>query len=156
MVKVNLDQIEKINFGYENDETSRVTGIFPLSAATGNKNTATVHFELEPKKKLATHTDSAEEILFIFEGKAEVTIGEEKEIVEAPALAVVPAMIPHSVLNIGKDKVRVVGFFSSNTIMSTFDQPLVPLDPDIPTPPQSERTLVTPFPVQLEEVAVEV
>ena len=37
-----------------------------------------------------------------------------------------PAMVPHGLRNVGEESVRVAGFFSSNVIVSTFDQPLMP------------------------------
>lgn len=150
MQTIDLNNLKKILFGQEGDASARVTGIFPLSVATGNKSTATVYFELEPGKKVPSHTDSAEEVLLILSGRVEATIGEEKGEAGEGTLAVVPAMVPHSVLNIGTDKARVVGFFSSNTVMSTFEEPLIPIDPDVAAPPVSVRTLVTPFPGALE------
>jgi hypothetical protein len=38
----------------------------------------------------------------------------------------VPAMVPHGLRNVGEETVRVTGFFSSNVIVSTFDQPRMP------------------------------
>ena len=37
-----------------------------------------------------------------------------------------PAMEPHGLRNVGDERVRVAGFFSSNVIVSTFDQPVMP------------------------------
>lgn len=143
-------QTVNLNMLQEHDNDARVSGIFPLSFATGNKSTAMVYFELEPGKKIPSHTDTAEEVLLILSGKVEVTIGNETEVAGEGTLAVIPAMEPHSVRNIRKEKVRVVGFFSSNTVMSTFEEPLMPMEP-VPAPPESERTLVTPFPALLEQ-----
>lgn len=150
MQTIDLNNLKKILFGQEGDASARVTGIFPLSVATGNKSTATVYFELEPGKRVPSHTDSAEEALLILGGRVEVTIGDEKGEAGEETLAVVPAMVPHSVLNIGEDTARVVGFFSSNTVMSTFEEPLLPMDSGMSAPPVSVRTLVTPFPGALE------
>ena len=54
-------------------------------------------------------------------------MGEESGRVSAGEMAVVPAMVPHSLRNVGEETVRVVGFFSSNVVVSTFDQPMMPL-----------------------------
>ena len=37
-----------------------------------------------------------------------------------------PALVPHSVENTGKETLRVVGFFSSSTVLSVFDEPMQP------------------------------
>src|ERR671912_2199250 len=127
MYTVRLSDLELPEGGYENDPTMRVKGNSPFSAATGAKNTAVVYFEVEPGCRLGTHTDSAEEILLILEGEAEASVGDEQGRVSAGEMAVVPAMVPHALRNVGDETVRVVGFFSSNVVASTFDRPMKPL-----------------------------
>jgi quercetin dioxygenase-like cupin family protein len=152
MYTVRLSELETPEGGYENDPTMRAKAAFPFSAATGTKNTAVVYFEVEPDHRLGTHTDSAEEILLILAGEAEATVGDESGRVSAGEMAVVPAMVPHALRNVGDETLRVVGFFSSSTVMSTFDQPLVPSDqPPSDEPPFGQRTFLTPFPVALEQ-----
>jgi quercetin dioxygenase-like cupin family protein len=152
MYMVRLSDLQLPELGYKHDETARVSGTFPFSAATGNRSTAMVYFELEPGKQLPTHTDSAEEILCVLEGTVEVVLGDERTRAEAGELALVPAMVPHSARNIGTSIARVIGFFSSSTNMATFDQPLVPIDPpaDLPSP-FGERTVLAPPPIALEQ-----
>lgn len=152
LLVVRLRELPLGEFGYADDATARVKGAFPFSAATGNKNTAMVCVEIEPGNRLATHTDSAEEILVILTGTAEVTVGEHQGTVTAGDMALVPAMIPHAVRNTGSETVRLLGIFSSNTVMSTFDQPLLPLGMP-PISPLGERTVLTPLPVALEAMA---
>lgn len=149
MVVVRIPELELGEFGYLSDHTARVRGTFPFSVATGNASTAMVYFELAPGKRLATHTDSAEEILVILQGTAEVSVGEEQAHADAGAMVVVPAMVPHGVLNVGDEVARVIGFFASNTVMSTFAEPLLPTV-EMPAPPEAERTLLTPAPGLLE------
>jgi quercetin dioxygenase-like cupin family protein len=152
LLVVRLPELPLGEFGYADDATARVRGAFPFSAATGNKNTAMVCVEIEPGNYLATHTDSAEEILVILAGEAEVTVGDQHGRVTAGDMALVPAMVPHAVRNTGSETVRMLGIFSSNTVMSTFDQPLLPLNLP-PMSPLGERTVLTPLPIALEAVA---
>ena len=151
MFTVRLSDLELQEGGYENDPTMRTKVNFPFSAATGSKNTAVAYFEIEPGHRLGTHTDSAEEILLIHEGEAEVTVGDEQGQVSAGEIALAPAMVPHSVRNVGDETVRVVAFFSSSTVMSTFDQPVVPMGEPPGESPFGQRTFLTPFPVALEQ-----
>ena len=99
-----------------------------------------VYFEVEPGHRLGTHTDSAEEILLFLGGEAEVSVGEEQGQVSAGEMALVPAMVPHSMRNVGDETLRVVGFFSSSTVMSTFDQPVVPTGELPSEPPFGQRS----------------
>jgi quercetin dioxygenase-like cupin family protein len=136
-----IEDLELMEVWYETDPTMRLKVNFPLFLGTGTKNTAVVYFEIEPGYRLGTHTDSAEEILLILEGEVEVSLGEEEGRLSAGQMAVVPAMVPHGMRNVGEERVRVAGFFSSNVLVSTFDKPMMPFN---------QRVLGTP-PVLAEE-----
>ena len=141
MIAERIEDLELMEVWYEDDPTMRVKVNFPFFLGTGTKNTAVVYFEIEPGYRLGTHTDSAEEILLILEGEAEVNLGDEQARLSAEEMALVPAMVPHSLRNVGNDRMRVAGFFSSNVIVSTFDQPMMPF---------GQRVVGTP-PVLAEE-----
>jgi quercetin dioxygenase-like cupin family protein len=141
MIAERIEDLELMEGWYEDDPTMRVKVNFPFFLGTGTKNTAVVYFEIEPGYRLGTHTDSAEEILLVLEGEAEVSLGDEEDRLSAGEMALVPAMVPHGLRNVGEETVRVAGFFSSNVIVSTFDQPLMPF---------GQRVVGTP-PVLAEE-----
>ena len=136
-----IEDLELMEVWYEIDPTMRLKVNFPVFLGTGSKNTAVVYFEIEPGYRLGTHTDSAEEILLVLEGEVDVTLGEEEGRLSAGQMAVVPAMVPHGMRNVGEERVRVAGFFSSNVIVSTFDKPMMPF---------GQRVVGTP-PVLAEE-----
>jgi quercetin dioxygenase-like cupin family protein len=136
VISAQIGELELLEGWYEDDPTMRVRFNFPFYVGTGTKNTAVVYFELDPGCRLGTHTDSAEEILLFLEGTAEVSVGDESGRVSAGEMAVVPAMVPHGMRNVGDETVRVAGFFSSNVVVSTFDQPIMPLNQRVVgTPP---------------------
>ena len=141
MVAETMEDLELMEVWSEADPTMCLKVNFPLFLGTGTKNTAVVYFEIEPGYRLGTHTDSAEEILLILEGQVEVSLGEEEGRLSAGQMAVVPAMVPHGMRNVGEERVRVAGFFSSNVIVSTFDKPMMPF---------GQRVVGTP-PVLAEE-----
>ena len=143
MIAERIEELELVEVWYENDPTMRLKVNFPFFLGTGTKSTAVVYFEVEPGYRLGTHTDSAEEILVILEGEAEVSLGDERGRLSAGEMALVPAMEPHGLRNAGEDTVRVVGFFSSNVVVSTFDQPVMPLGQRVVgTPPVLEEDQV--------------
>ncbi|MDP9479472.1 MAG: cupin domain-containing protein [Actinomycetota bacterium] len=144
MISAQIGELELLEGWYEDDPTMRVRFNFPFFVGSGTKNTAVVYFELEPGHRLGTHTDSAEEVLLILQGEAEATVGDESGRVSAGELALVPAMVPHALRNVGDETVRVVGFFSSNVVASTFDRPIMPL---------GQRVVGTPPVLAEEEVA---
>jgi quercetin dioxygenase-like cupin family protein len=126
MQTVQIDELELFEGWSQSDAGMRVRAGFPISSGTGTKSTTVVYFELEPGEHLGTHTDSAEEVLLVVSGKGETTIGDEQAAVQTGTLAVVPALTPHSVKNSGEETLRVVGFFSSSTVLSIFDEPMEP------------------------------
>lgn len=99
---------------------------FPFSSATGTADTAAVYMVLEPGGAVPEHTDSAEEWLLVLEGTVEATVGEETGILEAGQLALVPAIAPHSALNIGDGRARILGFFGASTNVAHFSDELAP------------------------------
>jgi quercetin dioxygenase-like cupin family protein len=104
---------------------------FPVHSATGTASTATVLFELDPGAELPVHTDSAEELLIVVQGTAEARVGDAVGRIGRHELAVVPAMAPHGLRNVGDDLLRVLGTFSSSTVVSTFEQPVEPGGPQV-------------------------
>lgn len=145
MIAEKIDELELMEVWYEDDPTMHVKVNFPFFLGTGTKNTAVVYFEIEPGYRLATHTDSAEEILLVLEGTAEVSLGDEQGRLSAGEMALVPAMEPHGLRNAGEETLRVVGFFSSNVVVSTFDQPMMPF---------GQRVVGTPPVLEEDEVPV--
>jgi quercetin dioxygenase-like cupin family protein len=144
MIAERIKDLELMEVWYEDDPTMRLKVNFPFFLGTGTKNTAVVYFEIEPGHRLGTHTDSAEEILLILEGEVEVYLGDEEGLLSAGEMALVPAMVPHGIRNVGEEMVRVAGFFSSNVIVSTFDQPMMPF---------GQRVVGTPPVLAEEEVS---
>lgn len=107
-------------------EHTRVRVAFPINKWAGSQASAVVYFELKPGDRLASHTDSAEEILYVVAGEAQAEVGDETGRLCAGDLAVIPAMVPHGLANVGSDTVKVVGFFSESEIISSFDEPVQP------------------------------
>jgi quercetin dioxygenase-like cupin family protein len=96
---------------------------FPLHSCVGSASTAAVYFELDSGAELPVHTDSAEELLIVLDGVAEARVGDEEERLERHQVALVPAMTPHGLRNVGAEILRVLGTFSSSTVVSTFEAP---------------------------------
>jgi quercetin dioxygenase-like cupin family protein len=135
MHTANLNTLDLLEVWYEDDPRMRVKASPPFSKATGNAGSAAVYFEIEPGHYLGTHTDSAEEIVLVLSGTVEASLGDERGTLTAGEAVLIPAMVPHSIRNLGGEKVRCIGFFASATLVSTFDQTLLPFEVRaIPTP----------------------
>jgi quercetin dioxygenase-like cupin family protein len=139
MQTTDLTTLELLDVWYEDDPAMRLRVNFPFFAATGNERSAVVYFEIDPGHYLGTHTDSAEEIVLILSGTVEASLGEEHGQLSAGQAALVPAMVPHGIRNIGNETARCVGFFAAAEVVSTFDQAMMPFGQQIVgTPPIAE------------------
>src|SRR6188768_2329901 len=128
MNQVNVNDLELQEVASAADPTVLTRFTFPIYAATGASSTAVVYFEVEPGKRLASHHDGAEEVLFIVQGEGIATIGDASAPVRAGDLAVVPAWVTHGVENTGDVTLKVVGFFGAATLAHLFAEPLFPGD----------------------------
>ncbi len=136
MLTADFNALDLNNAWYANDPQMRITVAFPFCAATGAESSAVVYFEIEPGCHLGMHTDSAEEIVLLLSGAVEATIGGERGRLSAGQAALVPAMAPHGIRNVGSETARCVGFFSAANVVSTFDQPMMPFgERAVGTPP---------------------
>jgi quercetin dioxygenase-like cupin family protein len=133
----NVHDLQLTEIWSNDDPTQRTRFAFPVSVVMGAQSTSVVYFELEPGNRIGRHTDSAEEVLLILEGRGEATVGDVAVPLETGAFAVVPALSPHDLVNQGDSPLRVLGFFSSSTIVSVFDHAWQPFGVRIvgtPTP----------------------
>ena len=118
-------ELELMQGWFDSDpEHSRVRVTFPINKWAGSRDSAAVYFEVEPGDRLARHTDSAEEILYVVAGEAEAEVGDKRGRLEAGDLAVIPAMAPHGLVNVGNETLKVMGFFSESEIISSFNEPV--------------------------------
>ena len=126
MLALQLQDRKPVETWSESDDTRRLRIDFPISSFDGAPRTSVVYFVLEPGDDTGMHSDSAEETLLILSGTVEAIVGDEHGKLAAGGLGLVPALVPHDVRNIGEEPVRVVGFFSSSTVVSVFEDPLLP------------------------------
>jgi mannose-6-phosphate isomerase-like protein (cupin superfamily) len=126
MKPVNVGALTLQNLTSPLDATVGVNFAFPVSAASGATNSSLVYFEIEPGRRLPMHHDGQEEVLFVVQGAGAATIGDSTLAVRAGDLAVVPAWVPHGVVNTGDTTLKVVGFFGSAVIAHLFAERIFP------------------------------
>jgi quercetin dioxygenase-like cupin family protein len=140
MFVTNINQLELLEAWSKNHPDARMKVNFPIYAATGAKACAVVWMVLEPGGSVPTHTDSAEEVVLVLDGTIEGWIGDERGTLEEGALVLIPAMAPHGLRNSGTTTARAIGFFASATVVSTFEESVMPFDERVlGTPPVSEE-----------------
>jgi quercetin dioxygenase-like cupin family protein len=130
MDPVNLSELELLEGWCEEDPTVRARFDVPTHVGTGAASTSTVYMEVEPGCRIGRHVDSAEELLLVLEGEAEVLLDGEQRRIEQGGLALAPAMVPHDCRNVGPGTLRLLGFFSSSAVLTRHDDVIQPLGSD--------------------------
>ena len=120
-----LQELMLADFAVGDDPTAQGRLAVPISAATGSPNTL-VYLEVDPGKRIALHTHTADEIFVVLQGTGVVTAGDQQWEATAGAIAVAPAFARHGWENTGSETLKLVGFFGANVLINAFDEPVAP------------------------------
>ena len=109
------------------DPSQRFAAIFPLGERHGATTGTVGYYIIEPGKHTGVHRDNVEEIAFVTEGEGEVfQIGGSRPLV-AGQFYVFPAGTDHDVYAHGSTALRLLSFFATTEIISTFQQAIYPV-----------------------------
>jgi quercetin dioxygenase-like cupin family protein len=125
-MQVAFDGLELRDAWLDSDLSARWRLNLALSETTGTESCSLIYFELDPGCRLPRHADSAEELVLILSGSAVANIAEQELDVAAGGLVVIPRQAPHELRNSGPTVLRGVGFFATASLVSTFDEPVMP------------------------------
>jgi len=79
-----------------------------------------------PGCRLPRHTDSAEEVVVVVAGMAEVIVGDERSTVPAGGVVLIPAKVPHEVRNAGEDELRFVAVYADTEVVTRYEAEVQP------------------------------
>ena len=134
---VDLNNFKLNDAWSESDPTLQTRDAWVLSWNDGAVASSAVLFEVMPGSHLGRHIHSAEEVIVVLEGTIEWECGGERERTEAQSLVVAPPLVPHNVHNVGDGVARLVGFFPASSVVSVYDDLVMPAN---------KRTGGTPIP----------
>jgi quercetin dioxygenase-like cupin family protein len=142
MAIVENRQYEPINIESDPDDyrpnSSMALVIDPANDQGDFVKGMTVLFErMAPGDRIPLHTHTIEEVIFIDEGAAEVTVGEERRTVGPGAVVFVPIGKPHGTRNVGDSEVRLHAVFPSQMLSIHYLErnPAPGTEGDAPQPP---------------------
>jgi len=144
------------------DPSMRFVSIFPVGEKEGAVASSVAYYIIEPGKHTGLHSDNVEEIVFVAEGEGEVfSIGGSRKL-EPGKFFVFPAGIDHDIYAQGMVAMRLLSFFPTTEILSTFQQEIYPvggntLSSKPPAPAVTEldpNNLPEDFPFSLEELGM--
>ncbi len=136
------------------DPSMRFITAFPMSAAQGTESSTVAYYEFEPGRHSGLHTDSAEEVIYVADGEGEVFISGRQERLEAGSFVFVGATVPHDIYAYGDVPLRLLSFFPSARVESTFEELLLPfhdyvIASDMPIAPQVQEISLDDLPPEL-------
>ena len=95
MLTAKTTELQLMQGWFDSDpEHARVRVAFPINKWAGSRDSAVVYFEVKAGDRLARHTDSAEEILYIVAGEAEAEVGDQRGRLAAGDLAAMHVLRP--------------------------------------------------------------
>lgn len=112
----------------DEDESAHVRANLAPHRNTGAEDSSAEVIELDPGQVLGEPTASPEKIVLVMQGAVELTIGDTYQLALPGTVTVVPAMVPHSMRNIGDTTARVIGFFPSPRVVSEYVAPIRPVN----------------------------
>jgi quercetin dioxygenase-like cupin family protein len=127
MLVTKPDQVELFEVWSESDSTRRIRFGFAVSTINGATHSAVAYSEVNAGEHTGRHWHSAEETHLILEGTAEIALDDERQRVEQGEVAVVLAMAPHDVYNVGDGTLKTISFFPSAAVVTTADQKVAPI-----------------------------
>jgi quercetin dioxygenase-like cupin family protein len=104
----------------EGDESARWRSAAAHGPGTGAAASGSSILEVDPGCRLGRHTDSAEELIVVLSGRAEVTVADEVGTVTAPGVALVPKDVPHEVRNAGDEVLRFAAVYAEPEVVTTY------------------------------------
>jgi quercetin dioxygenase-like cupin family protein len=146
----------------EYDPSQRFVVIYPVGEKEGARASSVAYYIIEPGKHTGLHSDNAEEIVFIAEGEGEVfSIGETNRL-QAGKFTIFPAGTDHDIYAVGTNELRLLSFFPTTEVVSTFQQVIFPMGGNVlsskPPGPTIEEldpnNLPADFPFSLEELGM--
>jgi quercetin dioxygenase-like cupin family protein len=110
----------------DGDPSARWRSGSVLGSGTGARAAGASLLEVDPGCRLPRHTDSAEEVIVVIAGEAEVSVGDERTTAAAGEMALVPEMVAHEVRNAGDAVLRFAAVYAAPDVTTTYEAPVQP------------------------------
>lgn len=126
MTAVDLTAVELADAWIDGDDAARWRSASAHTDEHGARRSGSSLIELAPGRRLPRHTDSAEEVIVVLAGAAEVTVGDRRLEVSGPGVALVPEGVPHEVRNAGDRTLAFLAIYAATDVVTRYEQPVQP------------------------------
>jgi quercetin dioxygenase-like cupin family protein len=109
------------------DPSQRFIAVFPVTPAQGAAASAVVYYIFEPGRHSGLHADNAEEVIYCADGEGEVFVSGKQVKLEPGEFVVINEGVQHDVYAYGSTELRLLSFFPTAVVESTFQDPIMPM-----------------------------
>jgi len=85
------------------------------------------YYIFQPGRHSGLHADNAEEVIYVADGEGEIFVTGRQQKLEPGNFLVIPAQVQHDIYAHGDRELRLLSFFPTQVVESTFQDPLLPL-----------------------------
>jgi quercetin dioxygenase-like cupin family protein len=139
------------------DPSMHFVTAYPMTGAQGTEQSTVAYFAFEPGQHSGLHADDAEEVIYVADGEGEIFISGRQEKLEAGGFQLVPMGVQHDIYAYGDVTLRLLSFFPSVRVVSTYTEILMPfgehvISSDTPPPlPQIQEISFDDLPPELAD-----
>ena len=113
------------------DPSQRFIAVFPVTSDQGAAASTVVYYIFEPGRHSGLHADNAEEVIYCADGVGEVFISGRQVKLEPGEFVVVNEGLQHDVYAYGSVELRLLSFFPTAVVESTFQDPVMPMGTNV-------------------------
>jgi quercetin dioxygenase-like cupin family protein len=113
------------------DPSQRFIAVFPVTSAQGAAASTVVYYIFDPGRHSGAHADNAEEVIYCADGVGEVFVSGKQVKLEPGEFVVVNEGVQHDVYAYGSVELRLLSFFPTAVVESTFQDPVMPMGTNV-------------------------
>jgi quercetin dioxygenase-like cupin family protein len=113
------------------DPSQRFIAVFPVTSEQGAAASTVAYYIFEPGRHSGLHADNAEEVIYCADGVGEVFISGKQVKLEPGQFIVVNEGVQHDVYAYGSTELRLLSFFPTADVESTFQDPIMPMGTNV-------------------------
>jgi quercetin dioxygenase-like cupin family protein len=113
------------------DPSMRFVMVFPVTAAQGAAKSTVAYYIFEPGRHSGLHGDNAEEVIYVADGEGEIFVSGKQQKLEAGEFLVIPEGTQHDIYAYGGIELRLLSYFPTAVVESTFQDPVMPMGSEI-------------------------
>jgi quercetin dioxygenase-like cupin family protein len=113
------------------DPSQRFIAVFPVTSAQGAAASTVAYYIFEPGRHSGLHADNAEEVIYCADGVGEVFVSGKQVKLDPGEFVVVNEGVQHDVYAYGSVELRLLSFFPTAVVESTFQDPIMPMGTNV-------------------------